>query len=131
MFLPPLVCGFQSFKYYSVRKNMNSLVLQCLWLCNNRFLLRCDLLFEGSPPQHFRLFSLSFYSLSTVYSVRVEFNFSSLVSLSVSFCIFVRMAFSLKLRNHPSTKIYTGNLKIYIYILILFIRNQTGGYISL
>jgi hypothetical protein len=34
--------------------------LQYLWLCNNRFLLRCDLLLEGSPPQHFRLFSLFF-----------------------------------------------------------------------
>ena len=94
-------------------KNRDSLVLQCLWLCNNRLLLRCDLLLlGGSPPQHFRLFSLSFYSLSLVYSMSVNFKLSAFVSFSILFYIFARKFLSHNLRNHPSAKMCNANSKI-------------------
>jgi len=111
-FFHPWFTFFKASNISLWENNRDSLVLQCLWLCNNRFLLRCDLLLERSPPQHFRLFSLSFYSLSTVYSMSVKFKLSSFVSFSVLFCIFARRALSNNLRNHPSAKMCNANSKI-------------------
>jgi hypothetical protein len=73
-FFHPWCAAFKAPNMSLWEKKRNSLVLQCLWLCNNRSLLRCNLFLEGSPPQHFRLFSSSFYSLSTVYSMSVNFK---------------------------------------------------------
>ena len=104
-FFHPWCTVFKASNISLWEKKRDSFVFQSLWLCNNRFLLLCDLLLEGSPPQYFRLFSLSFYSLSAVYSMSVNFKLSTFVSFSVLFCIFARTSLSLNLINHPSAKI--------------------------